>query len=202
MGSLFLRFIRKALLMSRALTRFFAASLAACAALAGAAFAQSAADKASDAAVACLEIVDAAARLACLEGAAREIKATRVRPETAEETTAANAATAPVVAAEGATEEELFGAEALDTVKKEKREKAKKFALNAKVVEFRLNRFGDVTAVLDNGQVWRQLQGDSAQLPRPSDDKLYTVRIKRGAVGSYVMTVNEMKRAVRVRRIK
>jgi hypothetical protein len=188
--------------MSRALTRFFAASLAACAALAGAASAQSAADEASDAAVACLDIEDAAARLACLEGAARAIKATRVRPETAEETAAANAAKAPVVAAEGATEEELFGAEALDTVKKEKREKAKKFALNAKVVEFRVNRFGDVTAVLENGQVWRQLEGDSARLPRPGADKLYTVRIKRGAVGSYVMTVNEMKRAVRVRRIK
>lgn len=188
--------------MLRPHVRLFIVTLAAAPALLGAAFAQSAADKATDAAVACLEVADAADRLACLEGAARDIKATRVRRETAEESAAANSAAAPVIAAETATEEELFGSEALDSVKKVKREKAKGFALNAKVVEFRVNSRGDVTAVLDNGQVWRQLSSDTVTLPHISDEKLYTVRIKRGAIGSYVMRINEMQRSIRVRRIK
>jgi hypothetical protein len=168
---------------------------------AGAAFAQSDQNAAADAAIACLDIEDTEARLACLEGAAQELKATRVRRETAEESAAAEAATAPVVA-ESASEEEMFGAEALASTKKAVREKDRTSRLESKVVEFRFNQLGDITAVLENGQVWRQLSGDSTVIRVPNSDKVFTVTIKRGPLGNYMMKINELKRSIRVRRIK
>lgn len=168
---------------------------------AGAAFAQSDQNAAADAAIACLDIEDTEARLACLEGAAQELKATRVRRETAEESAAAEAATAPVVA-ESASEEEMFGAEALASTKKAVREKDRTSRLESKVVEFRFNQLGDITAVLENGQVWRQLSGDSTVIRVPNKDKVFTVTIKRGPLGNYMMKINELKRSIRVRRIK
>jgi hypothetical protein len=167
----------------------------------GAAAAQGDPSAAADAAIACLDIEDAGARLACLEGAAQELKATRVRRETAEESAAAEVASAPVIA-DGATEEELFGAEALAATKEAVREKDRTTRLNSKVVEFRVNRLGDITAVLENGQVWRQLSSDSTVIRLPTKDKVFTVAIKRGPLGNYTMKINEMKRTIRVRRIK
>lgn len=170
--------------------------------IAGAALAQSAADKATDAAIACLDIADPTERLSCLESATREIAATRVRPETAEESAAAEASGAPIIASENATEEELFGAEALSATKHAKREKDKKQRLEAKVVEFRVDPFRNVTAVLDNGQVWRQLSGDSEVVHLPKSDKVFSVTIKKGGLGNYRMKINELGRWIRVRRIK
>lgn len=180
----------------------FLLSLAAAAPVAfGAAVAQSDQNAAADAAIACLDIEDTQARLACLEGAAQELKATRVRRETAEESAAADAAAAPVVA-DGASEEDLFGAEALASTKKAVREKDQTTRLNSKVVEFRVNQLGDITAVLENGQVWRQLSSDSTVIRLPGNSKVFTVTIKRGPLGNYIMKINELKRTIRVRRIK
>ena len=186
----------------RACNRFVASVVVGAAVSVGAAFAQSAENAAADAAISCLDIASPEERLACLEGAAKELKATRVRRETAEESAAAEALAAPVVAAEGASEEDLFGAEALASTKKEKREKDRTTRLSSKVVEFRVNPFGDITAVLENGQVWRQLTSDNASVRVPNNDKVFTVSIKRGPLGNYLMTINELKRTIRVRRIK
>jgi len=181
--------------------RPIAAVIAAAFVVSGAAHAQTAADKATDAAIACLDIGDPAERLSCLEAAARDIKATRIRKETAEESAAADAMGA-VIAAEDASEDELFGAEALSSSRQAKTEERKKKKLEATVVEFRVNPFGVVTAVLDNGQVWRQLNSDDEKLHLPKSDKVFTVTVKKGALGNYMMKVNELKRTIRVKRIK
>lgn len=186
----------------RAFLGFIAAAAAGSLAASGAAFAQSGQNAAADAAISCLDIESAEERLACLESAAKELKATRVRRETAEESAAAEAAVAPVIAADGASEEDLFGAEALASTKQAIREKDRTARLNSNVVEFRVNQIGDLTAVLENGQVWRQLSGDSTTIRLPSKDKVYTVTIKRGPLGNYMMKINEMNRSIRVRRIK
>lgn len=184
----------------RPLRRF--AALAAAPVLFAAALAQSPdQNAAADAAIACLDLEGAEARLACLEGAAQELKATRIRAETAAESAAADDA-APVVAAEEMSEEEAFGAEALASTKRAIREKDRTTRLNSKVVEFRVNQLGDITAVLENGQVWRQLSGDSTIVRLPNKDKVFTVTIKRGPFGNYLMQINELKRSIRVRRIK
>ncbi|MFN0023201.1 MAG: hypothetical protein ACKVS5_04805 [Parvularculaceae bacterium] len=184
------------------MSKFVAGLCLLAAGLAGPAAAQGVADAATDAAIACLDVSDAGARLGCLENAARDIKATRVRPETAEESAAAEAAAAPVINTEIATEEDLFGAEALPAAKKAIREKNDAVRLSSKVVEFRVNRLGDLTAVLENGQVWRQLSSDGAVVRPSNNGKVYTVSIKRGPLGNYLMKINELDRSIRVRRIK
>lgn len=178
-----------------------AATLAGALALGGAASAQQNQNAAADAAIACLDISDSAARLACLEGAAKELKATRLRQETAEESAAAEARTAPVVAADASAEEQ-FGSETLASTKKAKREGNKTTRLVSRVVEFRVNAVGDVTAVLENGQVWRQLPGDNTLLHVPRKEMVFTASIKRGPLGNYMMTIKELKRTIRVRRIE
>lgn len=169
--------------------------------LPGAALAQSAADSAADAAIACLDVADPDERLACLEGATREIKATRVRQQTAEESAADDAAGA-VIAADDATAEEQFGAEALRSTKTAKRKEQQTKRLEATVVEFKLSPYKKITAVLDNGQVWRQLDGDNAHIIISSKIDVYTITIKKGPLGNYMMKVNELDRWMRVRRIK
>lgn len=188
--------------MNRPASILIAGMILSTAALCGSAFAQSAKDRAADAAIACLDVDEADARLDCLENAARDIKATRIRRETAEESAAADAAGAPMIAADEASEEDLFGAEALASTKKAVREKNDKARLTAKVVEFRVNPVGDITAELANGQVWRQLSGDSAVVRIPNKDKVFSVTIKRGPLGNYIMKINELNRSIRVRRIK
>ncbi len=52
---------------------------------------------------------------------------------------------------------------------------------------------------LNNGQVWEQVGSDA---PRFRGSPPYSVRIKKAALGSYLLTVAGSKRTVRVRRIK
>ncbi len=56
--------------------------------------------------------------------------------------------------------------------------------------------------VLDNGQIWRQLDSDTRYLRPLKEGVTYTATIKRGAVGSFRMTVEPTGQTIRVRRIK
>ena len=165
-----------------------------------------------NAAIECLGIESADARLACLEAAATTLKETRIIREDAiaaeaereredfglaksdrmKETDAAK----PVVTE---TEDE-FGAEAIASKRKE-RDETRLQKIDAKIVEVRVDRFGKVTVSLDNGQVWQQLAADDKRVVF-GDGKLYTARVKRSIVGNYMMRVNETGRTIRVRRIK
>ena len=64
---------------------------------------------------------------------------------------------------------------------------------------------GIVTALhqIENGQVWRQLDSDDkiVRFPR-SAERLYTAKVKRSTFGNYLLTVNELRRTIRVRRIE
>ncbi|HBS31804.1 MAG TPA: hypothetical protein DEA40_08685 [Parvularcula sp.] len=180
--------------------RAFAGLLAAAPILVSSAFAQAPENAAADAAIACLDIENTQDRLACLEAAARELKATRVVIE--QENAVAPDIAAAAEPVDQQALEDSFGAEALDTTKREKREKQKKFKLTAKVVEFRVDRHNDITATLENGQVWRQLRGDSATVIIPPGERLYTVTIKKGPLGNYRMRIDQMQRWIRVSRVK
>ena len=165
------------------------------------ALAQSARDEAADAAIACLDIGDPAERLACLEEATREIKATRIRQETAEEASAAEAS-GGVIAAENATGDELFGAEALRSIKRARQQKDRAARLDANVAGIRVGPLKNVTVTLGNGQVWRQLEGDRTVIRPRERESGYTVTITKGAFGNYWMKINEIDRMIRVKRIK
>jgi hypothetical protein len=59
--------------------------------------------------------------------------------------------------------------------------------LTAKIQAVVLNSAGREVFTLDNGQVWRQVEPDSSFTVPPGS----TVRITRGALGSYFMSVGE-----------
>ena len=70
------------------------------------------------------------------------------------------------------------------------------------VTEYAFTPFGKFIVFLDNGQVWRQEQGDSdhAQFARnPKDNK---VTISRGFLGSYNLTINDSAKLFKVTRVK
>ena len=58
---------------------------------------------------------------------------------------------------------------------------------------------GRFTITLDNGQVWRQLDGDTAQL---KGTRFPAVRISRGALGSYDLNVVGRNATYRVSRVQ
>ena len=58
---------------------------------------------------------------------------------------------------------------------------------------------GRFTITLDNGQVWRQLEGDTSVL---SGSRISTVRISRGALGSYDLNVVGRNASYRVSRLQ
>ena len=175
--------------------------------------AQPSEDEAIDAAIACRSIDDPMERLACLDAAAETLSVTRIVQEEEiaeqerEERDAFGLAgrdrdddddqPAPRVA----ETEEDFGREALPEERRE-REDGRLKNITAKIVEISVNRFGKVTVTLENGQVWRQLDSDDRRLLFPKGDRLYTARVKRSMFGNYMMTVRELDRTIRVRRIQ
>jgi hypothetical protein len=58
---------------------------------------------------------------------------------------------------------------------------------------------GHFTVTLNNGQVWRQLEGDTAVLQNPGAS---AVRISRGALGSYDLNVEGRNATYRVLRLR
>lgn len=58
---------------------------------------------------------------------------------------------------------------------------------------------GRFTVTLDNGQIWRQLEGDTAMLQGARNS---TVRISRGALGSYDLNVVGRNASYRVLRLQ
>jgi hypothetical protein len=56
--------------------------------------------------------------------------------------------------------------------------------------------------VLDNGQTWRQLEGDDAQVLEPPSGTVLKVTIERGAFGSYNLSIEGRNGFIRVRRIE
>jgi hypothetical protein len=68
------------------------------------------------------------------------------------------------------------------------------------VREFSYNADDRLTLVLENGQVWRQIEGDRFNL-KADPESPHKVRISRGAIGSFNLKVNDLNRTVKVRRI-
>ena len=168
-----------------------------------------------DATIECLEIADPAERLSCLEAATQNLSAIR------------NTDREDTVALEKQRREETFGlterqarqeieppkqkAEvdlgAEQVAKEEKKQKKKQkeppVEVTSRIVAVRANHAGKVTLALENGQIWRQPDSDTPRIVlRDPDDRVYTARIKRGGLGSYKLTVAELGRTIRVRRIK
>ena len=74
--------------------------------------------------------------------------------------------------------------------------------LSANVIEFAKTVRGKSVFILDNGQVWRQLDADITQVRDPSPDERFKVRIETGAMGSYDLMIEGRNGIIKVTRLK
>lgn len=68
--------------------------------------------------------------------------------------------------------------------------------VEARVTHVSRTPYGKLQIVLDNGQVWRQLDGSGLQLPKNS-----VVRIRSASLGSFLLEKLPKSRSIRVKRI-
>ncbi len=73
-------------------------------------------------------------------------------------------------------------------------------SITAKVTEYSYTPFGKFIIFLDNGQVWRQVEGDSDKADFHGSDN--TVAISRAVLGSYALSINSSSKTFKVKRIK
>jgi hypothetical protein len=72
----------------------------------------------------------------------------------------------------------------------------------ATVTDYSYTPFGKFIVFLDNGQVWRQQDGDSDNAHFSGDPRNNKVLISRGAFGSYNLQLNESHHQFKVIRVK
>jgi hypothetical protein len=74
--------------------------------------------------------------------------------------------------------------------------------ITATVIEFATTPRGKAVFILDNGQVWRQLDGDDTRVLEPDPGKLMKVSIEIGMLENYRLTIEGRRAFIRVRRLK
>ncbi|MEQ1864500.1 MAG: hypothetical protein ABL996_07580 [Micropepsaceae bacterium] len=157
-----------------------------------------------DAIAKCTEIATSAERLQCFDAAAPGVKSALAAPV---QQTVAQTDQAPAEEEEGGvlswfglsrpnTKPEDFGKPRVRTEPKEITE------LSAGVIEFAKNAFGRSIFILDNGQVWKQVDGDTTEVRDPSGSEQMKVTIETGLMGSYSLRVEGRRGIVKVRRVK
>jgi hypothetical protein len=74
--------------------------------------------------------------------------------------------------------------------------------ITAAVLEFARTPRGRAVFILDNGQTWRQIDGDDADVGEPPPGKTLKVTIATGFLNSYSLTIEGRNGLIRVRRLK
>jgi hypothetical protein len=75
-------------------------------------------------------------------------------------------------------------------------------SITAGVTDYAFTPFGKFIVFMDNGQVWRQLQGDSGKAYFEKNPKDNKVTIERGFMGSYNLRINDSNKIYKVERVK
>jgi hypothetical protein len=75
-------------------------------------------------------------------------------------------------------------------------------SISANVTDLAFTPFGKFIVFLDNGQIWRQLEGDADRAHFKKDPKDNRITISRGALGSYNLTINDSSKVFKVIRVK
>jgi len=169
----------------------------------------------------CTHIAAKAARLACYDSLAPRVKALTAPPAVAAvppipaakpnaappvALPAATAAPPPPVATAAPPPKETAGPESFGAEELPQPEASAPTAevdsITARLSGVTLSPLGKFTVVLDNGQVWRQLGGDSqlARFKEPAGAN--TVTISRGLFGSYNLSLNDTGTVFKVQRVK
>ena len=178
--------------------------------LSGRAFA-SARDNVLEAMGQCAAVADSAARLACYDKLAPRLREALATPPT-------NLDHEPTKAEQqswfGFDVGDLFGGGSSTPTTPEQfgkerteeqhavRETEEIQSISAGVTEVSFTPVGQFIVFLDNGQVWRQLQGESERAHFRSNVKANQVTIERGALGSYNLKLNDSVMIYKVTRVK
>ncbi len=159
----------------------------------------------------CAVVADNAARLACYDALAPQLKAAQAQPQEPLDNRAwydpgRIFGTSPAQQ----TTPEQFGAEALKPPPAPPPKPGEPAppappqpldSISAKVSDYAYNPYGRAVVFLDNGQIWQQILGDTDH-PHFKKGETNTVVISRGALGSYNMVINDAGSAIKVQRIK
>jgi hypothetical protein len=102
------------------------------------------------------------------------------------------------------TTPQQFGSESTPTVQAQEEtvEKVQIQSISAGLTDYSFTPFGKFIIFLDNGQIWRQQEGDADKahfLSNPKDNK---VLLTRGAFGSYNLQINDSHHQYKVTRVK
>ena len=147
----------------------------------------------------CAEVTEASERLKCFDSGAVRAKALLAAPASALDAAAKKTwldwfgfsrADKPV------TTKEEFGKPPQPAETGELRE------ITATVIEFAKTGRGKAIFILDNGQVWRQLDADGTELPYASPSTPMKVTIEAGFLGSYNLTIEGRNSLIKVTRLK
>ena len=71
-----------------------------------------------------------------------------------------------------------------------------------RIAELSLDRAGKLIVRLADGQVWRQVSGDTTAMRVPRGNAVQTATIRRATFGSYRMRIEPLGRTVRVKRVE
>jgi hypothetical protein len=158
--------------------------------VAGVAHADSAGDASAEIAR-CTGIADSSARLKCFDDAAPRASGARAAPRSTEAPGRVDGYGFP--APDTVTREEDFG---------KPPPPPEITQITATVLELARTVRGRSIFILDNGQVWRQLDGDDTDVQDSGPGKTMKVAIATGFLGNYNLTIEGRNALIRVRRVK
>ena len=145
----------------------------------------------------CRQLDDTLDRIACLEAAVLTLAAAApaVKVPAAANVTAASPGPRSDAATLGAAQVEAL------TRTRDEHIDSLEAARGLEVEKFAKVGYRQLEVHLKNGQVWRQIRGDVQDL-RVSTSRNPTVDIMESALGGYRLSLNEIQRTIRVRRIR
>jgi len=163
----------------------------------------------------CAAIADDHARLACYDGVSPRVKDALATPpaalpgnrppSTEEQRSWFGFDLGSLFGASPAqqTTPQQFGSDKLPEIHaKEDTAAATVDSITAGVTDVAYTPFGKFIVFLDNGQVWRQIEGDSDHATFRKPAKVNKVTINRGFIGSYNLMINDSERVFKVTRVK
>ena len=75
-------------------------------------------------------------------------------------------------------------------------------SVSSGIQSFEVSYTGKVTVQLANGQIWKQIDGDSSKMTESRMRRQTNASVKQAALGSYMMTLEPSSKAIRVRRVR
>jgi hypothetical protein len=173
----------------------------------------------------CVAIVDNTARLACYDGLRPQLQAALSAPAPVVAAAPPVAPPQQVAQDDGTslfglhlwggkdapqTKPQEFGSERLPAEEKAKvapppppvAQVQELDSITGKLTDYAVTLSGRFIVFLDNGQVWQQVEGDTAKARFSKPASANTVTISRAFLGSYAMKLNDLNAVFKVKRMK